>query len=160
MKEFEIKTRVQAYEHTSQLPPLYAQLLEEARSALSSSYAPYSKFHVGAAVRMKNGKTLKGANQENAAYPICLCAERVALGNALTELPHGQVIAMAITVQNDHHEVSAPAAPCGSCRQAILEQEIKQNAPIKLILQGSIGKIYVINSAKEMLPLGFDGSYL
>lgn len=160
MKEITLSTKLKAYDTTDELPEIYQQLLEKARLALKESYAPYSHFYVGAAILLENGSLALGANQENAAYPMCLCAERVALSNAVMQQPGVPIVAMAITVQNPAKAITIPAAPCGSCRQAICEAESRQGKPIVLILQGSEGPIYVIESGNAILPLGFHRGYL
>ncbi|MCB0568396.1 MAG: cytidine deaminase [Phaeodactylibacter sp.] len=160
MKEISLSTKLKAYDTAEELPETYRELLEKARNALKESYAPYSHFQVGAAILMEDGNTALGANQENAAYPMCLCAERVALSNAVMQFPGRAIRAIAITVFNPAKAITEPAAPCGSCRQAICETEARQNAPITLILQGAEGPVYVADSGKAILPLSFHGGYL
>lgn len=160
MKEISLSTKLKEYETADELPEEYRLLLDHARDAIQESYAPYSRFHVGAAILLENGAIALGANQENAAYPMCLCAERVALSNAIMQHPGVGAMAMAITVHNPAKMINIPAAPCGSCRQAICEQEGRQENPIALILQGEEGPVYVIESGKDILPLGFHKGYL
>ncbi len=160
MKEITLSTKIQAYESAAELPSEYRELMETAHAALEDSYAPYSNFKVGAALLLDNGQVVKGANQENAAYPMCLCAERVALGGAASRFPGQVVQAMAITVHNPKKKIAQPAAPCGACRQVISETEDRQKRPITLLLQGSEGEVYLIESGKALLPLSFHGGYL
>ena len=160
MKTIEIKASVEVYENLSELPAGYRQLLCAAKDAQQQAYAPYSDFCVGAAVSLEDGRILTGANQENAAYPMCLCAERVALGNANMQAPQVTITAMAISVHTPHKLISDPATPCGACRQVICEQEERQNRPIPLVLQGEEGPIYVVAAGRDLLPLGFNKSFL
>lgn len=134
--------------------------MKEPRAGLSKSYSPYSKFQVSAAILLENGKILTGANQENAAYTMCICAERVALAAASSEYPEIPVKAMAITVKNKLNPVKSPAAPCGACRQVLSETEDRFNNKIKIFLQGEEGEIFELASAKDLLPLFFDSSWL
>jgi cytidine deaminase len=160
MKEITINTKFKAYDSRAELPEQYRRLLESARAAREEAYAPYSHFFVGAAALLANGAIVIGANQENAAYPMCLCAERVALGNAAMQFPRIPIVALAICVRNPHKPIAEPAAPCGSCRQAICEAEERQAQPIALLLQGDEGPAYLLESGKDLLPLGFHRGFL
>jgi cytidine deaminase len=160
MKEITLSTKLKAYDKQEELPERYRKLLEKARAAREEAYAPYSCFYVGAAALLEDGNIAIGANQENAAYPMCLCAERVALGNAAMQYPRTPIVAMAISVRNPNKEIVEPAAPCGSCRQAICESEDRQGQPIALILQGAKGPVYLLESGKSILPLGFHKGFL
>ncbi|HKK78811.1 MAG TPA: cytidine deaminase [Phaeodactylibacter sp.] len=160
MKTIEITTNVKVYENLSELPIDLRKLMEAAKDARQLAYAPYSDFRVGAAVALEDGRILSGANQENAAYPMCMCAERVALGNANMEAPQMAITAMAISVHNPRKKISAPATPCGACRQVICEQEGRQEQAIPLLLQGAEGPVYFIESGRDLLPLSFDKSFL
>ncbi|WP_373516316.1 cytidine deaminase [Pricia sp.] len=135
-------------------------LIAKAVGARKNAYAPYSNFQVGAAVLMENGEVVIGSNQENASYPSGLCAERVAVFQAGALYPGVQIKAVAITATSKNHVVDSPAAPCGNCRQSMLEYETKQKKPIKLILMGETGKVIQCNSIADILPLGFDSSFL
>ena len=159
-KQLEIKTLITVYQNMEELPEMDALLLREAGKALDKSYAPYSQFEVGAAAKLEDGTIISGANQENAAYPMCLCAEQVCLAAVRSAQPKATVVAMAITVRNDANPVGQPAAPCGSCRQVLSETEDRQKKPVRLILRGESGTIYVVNTAKDLLPLSFDQSFL
>ena len=134
--------------------------MAEAIAARKNAYAPYSSFEVGAAVLMENGKTVIGNNQENASYPSGLCAERVAVFQAGAFYPGLAVRAVAISATSKNYVVDRPAAPCGNCRQALLEYENKQKSPIKLLLMGEDGEIFQCESIADILPLGFGSSFL
>ena len=126
-----------------------------AHEATLNSYAPYSKFHVGAAVRLANGVIIKGNNIENAAYPSGLCAERTALFAAQAQYPDVPVKMLAIAARTPHGELqSEPVSPCGSCRQVIIETETRFRQPVRILLYGS-SKIYVIDGIKNLMPLSF-----
>lgn len=132
-----------------------ALLLELAKSATSLAYAPYSKFKVGAAARLKNGETIKGSNQENASSPAGICAERVLLSTCSSLFSGIPIEAIAISYLNDDTKSNRPIAPCGICRQSILEYENLLKHPIRLILGGFEGKIIIIPKASELLPFAF-----
>jgi cytidine deaminase len=142
------------------LPQADQVLLAAAAKALDKAYAPYSNFHVGAAVLLDNGEILSGANFENAAYPMCLCAERSTLATVISTYPEAKILQMAIRVRNPQKPVVQPAAPCGACRQVMVEAEHRQSGDIKILLQGESGPVYVLASAKVLLPFYFDGSFL
>ena len=145
----------QEYQEDEELTSEDAMLVVACKEALSGSYAPYSEFHVGAAVLLGNGKIIKGSNQENAAYPSGLCAERVALFYANAEYPNEPVLALAITGKADHFVTTSPITPCGSCRQVIAEIEKKQNSKIKVIMKGEKGVTQIVEGIKCLLPLVF-----
>lgn len=147
-------------EEESELLPQDRNLLVAARQALKTAYAPYSHFRVAAAIRLKDGRIIVGSNQENAAYPMCLCAERVALAAVESQAPNATIEAMAITVHNDQKPVTQPAAPCGACRQVISEREQRQKKTIKLILQGQNGPLIVLQSGSDLLPFPFGPKFL
>lgn len=130
-------------------------LVEKAKQATSRSYSPYSNFKVGACVRLANGIEIIGANQENASYPAGICAERTAIFTAQAQYPDQPIVSLAIATRNTADIYSAePTAPCGICRQVILEIEDRYKQPIRIILYGS-KHIYIINSVKDILPLYF-----
>ena len=135
-------------------------LFAQAQEALALSHAPYSKFKVGAAAILQNGQIIKGSNQENASYPIGICAERVLLSTASTLQSRIPIVTMAITYHNERGGNNLPIAPCGMCRQAIAEYESIVNQPMRLILGGASGELYVIEKAADLLPLGFSGVHL
>jgi cytidine deaminase len=150
-----LETSFELHENESSLNPQQTQLLIEAKKALVNAHAPYSQFNVGAAVLLDSGKIIWGSNQENMAYPSGLCAERVAFFTVGAQHPNEKILAVAITVKAHLFHVEQPLAPCGACRQAMLEFELKQEHPIQLVLQGETGSIAVIESVKSLLPLYF-----
>jgi cytidine deaminase len=144
----------------SELPDDALKLMNAAIVARTNAYAPYSKFNVGAALLLDNGEVISGNNQENAAYPSGLCAERVAIFYAGSQYPNAKVLQMAITATSINHVVTTPTPPCGACRQSIAEYEFKQESPIQLFFMGESGKVLKSNSLKDLLPLVFDRSFL
>jgi cytidine deaminase len=129
------------------------KLLNAATEAAKSAYAPYSKFHVGAAVLIENGDIVIGNNQENLAYPSGLCAERVATFSASALHPNQKLMAIAVTAFSEDFITDKPIPPCGACRQVLMEYEIRDNQPIRCILRGSSGQIFVFHSMADLLPL-------
>jgi len=136
------------------------ELMQAAVVVRGSAYAPYSGFNVGAAVLLENGEIITGNNQENAAYPSGLCAERVAVFYAGANYPGVKIKAIAITAASINYTVDTAAAPCGNCRQAISEYEAKQESPIELFLMGETGKVLKCNAIADILPLAFTSSFL
>jgi cytidine deaminase len=159
MKHKTIEISYTEYGSVKDLGEVDSGLIFRAREIAKNAWAPYSGFHVGAAVLLDNGKIVTGNNQENAAYPSGLCAERVALFAANANYPRDRVVAIAISAFNKKGMVSQPVSPCGSCRQAILEAEERYGVPIRLILDGSIC-INVIEGIKNILPLSFNKDWL
>lgn len=135
-------------------------LVQAAQAALPASYAPYSKFNVGAALQFEDGTIIKGANFENASYPLCLCAERSAIAAARSVNHESVIIAMAVTARNAQGELDFTVTPCGACRQVLTEVEQLQGRPIKMILNGQKDTYWVLESASALLPLAFDGAGL
>lgn len=161
MKKQEITISYTVYASEKELKTEDLQLLQEARKVLAQSHSPYSKFRVGAAILLENGAIVAGANQENAAYPMCLCAERVALAAAVVQHPGVAVRKMAITVASPSGKVTVPAAPCGACRQVISETEDRQKGQaVEIILQGETGPVYHLPNGRSLLPFAFDGGFL
>ena len=148
------------YDDVDGLDDSDAWLLKEAREVTEYAYAPYSRFQVGAVIRLANGEIVAGSNQENASFPVGLCAERVALASAASVYPNIDIDTIAISYNNLNGESTHPISPCGICRQTLSEYEMKQNGPIKLILGGLTGKVYVISRANDLLPLSFNGDEL
>lgn len=135
-------------------------LLEEARKATYRSYAPYSNFCVGAAVELADGTIVAGSNQENAAYPSGLCAERTAMFYANSRYPDTAVRRLCIAARDQHGDfLSKPISPCGACRQVLLETELRYSHDIEIMLYSTNG-ICIVNSAKDLLPLSFDSSFM
>jgi len=135
-------------------------LLESAKIATKTAYAPYSNFKVGAAVLLDNGTIVPGNNQENAAYPNGLCAERVALFNASASHPEQAIKAIALTIDFENNKVNEPVFPCGGCRQSILEYEDRWKNDIEVLVIGPDDEVVIISSIKDLLPLSFTGAYL
>lgn len=160
MKDIIISTQFSVFESIEQLPSAIQNLMEQAVSVRKNAYAPYSKFRVGAALLLDNGKIVLGSNQENAAYPSGLCAERVAVFQAGAIYPDAKILKMAITAASDTNQTTTPIPPCGSCRQSIAEYEIKQELPIEIYFMGEIGTIYKSDSLKNLLPFMFDKNFL
>lgn len=131
-------------------------LIAEAKKASSASYSPYSNFKVGAALVLEDGTIIHGSNQENASYPAGLCAERVAFFHAGAVYPNVKITMVAVIAQRADEENFRGVAPCGSCRQVMLEYEIKQNSPIKVIMQSLDSRWIRIETTKVLLPFCFD----
>lgn len=137
-----------------------SELFRKAREAREKAYAPYSNFTVGAAILLDNGEVITGSNQENASFPSGLCAERTAIYYAGAQFPLNQIKILAIVAGSKNHKTTTPIPPCGACRQAIAEYEIKQNQPIEIYFMGEEGEIVKSNSLKNLLPLVFDKNVL
>lgn len=137
-----------------------AELLRYAHEATDNSYVPYSKFHVGAAIRLANGAIVKGNNIENAAYPSGLCAERVALFSAQALYPGVPIEALAITARSEVTEVTEPVAPCGACRQVMVEAEQRSGMPMRIICQGHTGPVFVFDGIETLMPFIFLTKFL
>jgi cytidine deaminase len=160
MNKVTITTDFDVFETIQELPTDIQNLMHEAVTIRKTAYAPYSHFKVGAAILLNNGEIILGSNQENAAYPSGLCAERVAVFYAGAKYPEAKILKMAISAASDNTTTSAPIPPCGACRQSIAEYEIKQNTPIEIYFMGEIGSIYKSDSLKNLLPLLFDKKFL
>ncbi len=160
MKEFTLSCSFSSFESADELPKADLELLNEATKAASDAYAPYSKFSVGAALRLESGKIIRGNNQENVAYPSGLCAERVALFYASATYPNEKVESIAVTANTDELKFEDPVSPCGSCRQVMAETEKKQHTGIRVIMKGENGKVYVSENVKNLLPLMFKADQL
>lgn len=160
MKEININTSFSVYESITEIPKEIQLLMQEAINIRKKAYAPYSKFRVGAAILLDNGKIILGSNQENAAYPSGLCAERVAIFQSGTIYPEAKILKMAITAASETNKTTIPIPPCGACRQSISEYEFKQNTPIEIYFMGESGEVYKSDSIKNLLPLSFDKNFL
>jgi cytidine deaminase len=154
MKQRAYTVRLYEYDHIDELSKEQVQLVNSAIDAARDAYAPYSDYHVGAAIRLASGEIVIGSNQENAAYPSGLCAERVAIFYAGARYPDVPVLSLAIVAIRDGNIQEAPVAPCGSCRQVLYEKESQGDTPMEMILFGS-KKIQVINKVTDLLPLPF-----
>lgn len=155
MKEVEISVKYFEYSGPEELSSDYKLLVEKAKEATKNAYAPYSKFCVGAAVLLENGEIVTGTNQENAAYPSGLCAERVAIFYANSKYPNMLIKAIAVASFYNGKFNETPVYPCGSCRQVLLETETRYKHPMDVIMYGSKA-IQMVKSAKLLLPLSFD----
>ncbi len=133
-------------------------LINASEMAVNTSHAPYSNFHVGAALLTESGTVIKGSNQENVSYPIGFCAERTVLSAKVAIAPKEKVTDIAISVLSGTGKILPPIPPCGICRQVLLEQEQKQKSPIKVYLSGNNKEIIVIDTIEDLLPFQFDGS--
>ena len=153
MNTIEIKIQVE-YRLINELSDSERELIEAAKKATDNSYSPYSHFRVGAALRLSDGRIVIGANQENAAFPSGLCAERSAIFAAQSNWPEQSIESIAIAARNENGFVAVPVSPCGSCRQVMLEMEERYKNPIRVLLYGTQG-VHVINSVKDLLPLCF-----
>lgn len=155
MSREEYKFSYDIYPSSEDLSVQDAWLVGEARDVTASAYAPYSNFNVGAVAKLANGQIVAGTNQENASYPVGLCAERVLLSSAATLYPNVPIETIAISYNNNNGESNHPISPCGICRQSLAEYEERTNHSIRLILSGMEGKVYVIMQSGFLLPLSF-----
>ncbi|MDD4618638.1 MAG: cytidine deaminase [Bacteroidales bacterium] len=155
MKREELVIKYSEYSNKEELPQTESKLLEEARKAAMGAYAPYSGFKVGAALLLDNGEIISASNQENAAYPSGLCAERVAIFYAHARYPNAKVLELAVTAFFNGKELESPTYPCGACRQVIAESEQRGKNPIRIII-GSKGVTQVVESTSALLPFVFD----
>ena len=160
MRKRNIAFELLIFESLQELSVADRELMKEAIKAREHAYSPYSKFNVGAALLLENGEVVTGSNQENASYPSGLCAERVAIFYASSKFPEVPIKAIAISAASQNYVVDKPAAPCGNCRQAISEYEIKQQSPIPIIMSGETGEILKCQSVSDILPLAFNSSFL
>lgn len=160
MKKEIISVEFTRYAALTSLPTEDRSLIALAKEQLDIAYAPYSNFHVGAALVLENGVKVTGCNQENASYPLCTCGEHNALVSAGNGHPGIRIVTLAIVARNPNQPVNQPVTPCGACRQIIAEFEVRQEAPIRLLLQGETGDIYEFESVKGLLPLSFDRTFL
>ncbi len=160
MKEIKIESNFIVYNSVNELPSDIKFLMDEAIDARKKAYAPYSKFEVGAALLLENGEVITGNNQENASYPSGLCAERTAIYYAGSKYPDVKILKIAISASSRNQETSIPIPPCGACRQAISEYEVKQNLPIEIYFMGKVGEVVKSDSLVNLLPFVFKKSAL
>jgi cytidine deaminase len=153
MKKIELTQNI-VFCQLEELNEAEQQLVRKAMQATDNSYSPYSHFRVGAAIRLEDGSEIIGANQENAAYPVTLCAERTAIFAAQAQQPELSIESIAIAARNEKGFTEDPVTPCGSCRQVILEIEQRYGKPMKIYLYGTKG-VYVIDTVRDLLPLCF-----
>jgi len=160
MKKIDITTVATIFKDISDLAADDQMLMKQAILARENAYAPYSKFCVGAALLLANGEIIFGNNQENAAYPSGMCAERVAIWNAGARFPNIQILQLAISAKSANSLVDKPVGPCGACRQSLLEYEFKQKQPFEILFMGEVGEVVKVSSVTSLLPFSFDNSYL
>lgn len=160
MKEITITSSFTVYESAAELPSEIRKLLDQAIAIRKKAYAPYSKFSVGAAILLDNGEVVLGSNQESAAYPSGLCAERVAIFHAGAVYPDSKIVKIVISATSQNNPTTSPTPPCGACRQSISEYEFKQDQPIEIYFSGETGPIYKSDSLKNLLPFTFDKNFL
>ena len=154
MKEFETFHDIEELDNESKY------LIHKAKEATGHAYAPYSKFQVGAAIILEDGTVITGSNQENASYPLCLCAERVVLYTAATQHPNKRIMKMAVVAHRKNHKELSPATSCGACRQVMSEFEERQNKPFEVIMLTSKNEWIKCASAESLLPFVFKRSNL
>lgn len=155
MKKEDYHFSYAVYDSVDELNEQDAWLLNEAREVTAAAYAPYSNFNVGAIAKLANGEIVAGTNQENASYPVGICAERALLASAASLYPNIPVDTIAISYDNTRGDSNRPISPCGMCRQALVEYEERVKQPIRLILSGLNGKVFIIEKANALLPLSF-----
>lgn len=158
MQKKTVETKFSIY-HFDELEISQQQLINKAKEQVTKAYAPYSGFHVGAAVELENGEVFAGSNQENSAYPSGLCAERVAMFYANAQFPDVTVKTLAIAAFTNGEFLTDPITPCGSCRQVLLETELRYEKDITILLYGT-NQVYQIENVKQLLPLCFEKSSL
>ena len=160
MKKLTVNTSFSVYDSIDELDDSTKELMLKAIEIRKQAYAPYSKFKVGAAILLDNGKVVLGSNQESAAYPSGLCAERVAIFQAGSLYPNVKMLKIAISATSELNPTKRPTPPCGSCRQSISEYEQKQETPIEIYFMGETGEIYKSDSLENLLPLSFHKDFL
>jgi cytidine deaminase len=160
MKEVNTGSTAFIYEDINELSDEDKSLMKVAVEATKTAYAPYSGFNVGAALLMEDGSIIIGNNQENAAYPSGMCAERVAIWKAGSSFPNKKVKKIAITAVSSNKQLDKPVGPCGACRQTLLEYEINQKEDVEVFFMGEIGNVVKTSSISSLLPFSFDSSYL
>ena len=155
MTNKELKIAYKEYDNIEQLDPQDLELAKAAIDAIKGSYAPYSRFNVGAAIRLEDGEILKGANQENAAYPSGICAERTVLFYAGASRPEKAVSCIAIAASQEGKLCNSPVTPCGACRQVMAQTQLRGGIPMNIILVGA-NKIWRFEKIEDLLPFTFD----
>ncbi|QNM85792.1 cytidine deaminase [Polaribacter pectinis] len=160
MKKIEVSASAEIYKDVSELSSEDKMLMEKAIEIRKTAYAPYSKFNVGAALLLENNEVVLGNNQESAAYPSGMCAERVAIWKAGSSFPGIKIKKLAISASSSITKVDKPVGPCGACRQTLSEYEINQKQPFPVIFMGEVGEIVKTESLLSLLPFSFDSSYL
>ena len=154
MKEINLTTKITVYSY-EECTEIEKNLIDAAKLATSNAYAPYSHFQVGAALLLENGKIITGNNQENAAYPSGLCAERTAVFYANAQYPNQKIEALAVAAFYNGEFTNDLISPCGSCRQVLLEVESRYNWPVKILLYNNKDEVHVAESMSSLMPLSF-----
>lgn len=160
MKKIILENTATIFNNLSELEEADQQLIKKAIEAKSNAYAPYSNFKVGAAILLENGEVVTGNNQENAAYPSGMCAERVAIWKVGSQYPNQKILKLAIVASSANKIVDKPVGPCGACRQTLLEYELNQKTPFEVIFMGEVGNVVKVDSIHTLLPFSFDSSFL
>ena len=160
MKKIIVENKAEIFNSLDGLSESDKLLMEKAIQATKTSYSPYSNFKVGACLLLENGTYISGSNQENAAYPSGMCAERVAFWKAGSEYPNVKILKIAISATSQNKSLDRPVGPCGACRQSMLEYELKQEEGIEVLFMGEVGKVVKVASVTSLLPFSFDSSYL
>jgi len=160
MDKLRHETIIKVYENMNEFNENEKKLILAAINASNNAYAKYSNFRVGSAVLLSNNEIITGSNQENAVFPLGLCAERVALFSASNKYPKVPIIALALSTKKNLKQDEIPVFPCGSCRHSLIEQEGKFNNKIKLFITGTNGKIFVVETVQDILPFAFVGDEL
>ena len=155
MKQINLTTQITVYSY-DECTELEKKLIDAAKEATFNAYAPYSEFYVGAALLLENGQIITGNNQENAAYPSGLCAERTAVFYANAQYPNQKIEALAIAAFNNGDFTLDITSPCGSCRQVLLEVESRYNSDVKILMYNRKDEVYVAESMNSLMPLSFD----
>ena len=155
MKINKIQVSVEEYDSLPEFPDKDLELVNLATRSIDQAYAAYSHFRVGAALRLSNGKIITGNNQENAAYPSGMCAERVALYFAKSQYPDASIESIAVAAHSNDFVIKEAVTPCGSCRQVMAEYQLQQDHPIRIIMKSEQGPIRAVNSIEDLLPLLF-----
>ena len=158
MKKISITSELSLFDSVQELPSDIQELMKMSVEAREKAYSPYSRFQVGAALLLDNNEIITGSNQENASYPAGLCAERTAIFYAGAKFPDVKMLKLVLSAKSLNYTVDRPTAPCGSCRQAIAEYEVKQEQPIEIYFMGETGKVLKADSIAALLPLIFDKS--
>lgn len=160
MKKINVNTTFSVFDSIDELDASVKELMQKAIEVRKQAYAPYSKFRVGAAILLEDGEVVVGSNQESAAYPSGLCAERVAIFQAGAIYPDKKILKIAISATSDINPTKRPTPPCGACRQSISEYEQKQDTPIEIYFMGETGEVFKSDSLENLLPLSFHKDFL
>jgi cytidine deaminase len=160
MKKINIAASAIVYNDVFELPLDVQSLMSKALEARNTAYAPYSKFKVGVALLLENKQIVLGNNQESAAYPSGMCAERIAIWKASSEYPGVRILQLVLTASSSKRIVNVPVSPCGACRQTLSEYEINQKQPMEIYFMGEVGQVVKTESLASLLPFSFDSTYL